>query len=80
MTERVHIRVTPPLTVDDLSGLLQLRKDGSTVVALGDRHVSMAPDDPRPENWLRTNGYTCDRLSAREEPTLPGIPVLERVL
>ena len=64
----------------DLTGLLRLREDGSTVVALGDRHVATDADDPRPETWLRTRGYTCDRLSAREEPTLPGVPVLERVL
>jgi hypothetical protein len=77
---RVHIRVTPPLSLDDMSSVLRLREEGSTVVVLGDRHVSMEPDDPGPETWLRKNGYICDKLSARDEPTLPVVPILERVL
>lgn len=79
MSGRVHIRINPPLTLADMGDLLRLRADGSTVRALGDRHIAVDTGDQSAERWLRSRGYTTEHMTPKERPQLPGVPVLERV-
>ena len=80
MDKRVHIRITPALSLSDLSDLLRLRDEGSSVRALGDRHIAVDTGDQTAERFLKGLGYTLDHMSPKDEPKLPGVPVLERVL
>ena len=76
---QIHIRITPALSVDDMGDLLRLREDGSSVRALGDRHIAVDTGDQAPERWLMAHGYTTDHMTPADRPELPGVPILERV-
>ena len=79
MSGRIHLRITPALTLEDMGDLLRLREDGGTVRVLGDRRAVVESGDQSAERFLRERGYTTDHVSAPEPSELPGVPVLERV-